>query len=95
MRSIVRTLTVACCVAAIVGSASMARATEPSRWPSDLEQDLVGLDAQLVEIQQRLFTAKQTNDTAGIQLYTQQFDTCQSQRLAILDSMGLVPHNDN
>ena len=95
MRFIVRTLTVACCVAALVGSASMAPATETSRWPSELEQDLVGLDAQLVEIQQRLFTAKQTNDSAGIELYTQQFDACQAQRLAILQSMGLAQPGSN
>lgn len=98
MNSIIRTLTTALAVTAVVATATVARGDNysngESRWPSELEQQLVGLDAELIDLQQKLFTAKQTNDTAGTELYTQQFNACQSQRMTILESMGLVSVND-
>ena len=92
MRSITRTALVALSVTALVACASIVRAD--TSWPSDQQQQLAQLDAQLIDVQQKLFTAKQTNDAQGTEQFTAEFNACQSQRLTLLQAMGLVTQHD-
>jgi hypothetical protein len=94
MRSITRTLAIALSIGVILTGASIARADGSSSWPSDQDAQLAQLDAQLIDVQQKLFTAKQTNDAAGTDQYTAEFNQCQSQRLTLLQAMGLVSASD-
>lgn len=93
MRSMTRTTVIALGITALIGCAAPVRAAD-TQWPSEQEQQLATLDAQLIDVQQRLFTAKQTNDTAGTESLTAEFNSVQTQRFALLRAMGLVSEHD-
>ncbi len=85
-------LLLAGCVLLLSAVARAAPAGEVPAWPTEREQRLKDLDAQLLDVQRQRFAAVFGTDKDAVKRWDKQFAELQNERRQLLRATGRLPY---